>query len=153
MEIKHKQFTPYARVLVRDAEDKWQIDFYSHWSNEKEQHITLAYGDGLRIEDADILPYEGHEDLLGTTQEPEEEIELEEGEWIIGIQLYDLNDFLEGKIYGCMSPFQGFGNRFELSGISTSYAIRFSDFNPADMEETRRHILCIKNGKIIRYKE
>ena len=71
MKIDHKQFKPYDRVLVRDVANIWQIDFYSHWNKEKEQHITLAYGDGIVMTDRDILPYEGNEHLLGTDDNPE----------------------------------------------------------------------------------
>lgn len=155
METKHKTFQPYDRVLVRDSEDKWQIDFYSHWNNDYKQHITLAYGDGLKIEDADILPYEGNETLLGSTQEPEEEIELEEREWIMVCNFpgqfeacWSCRQFklLQGnKIYVI--------NKYEPICENYMYAIRFSDFNPNDMEETRKHILCVKDGKVVRYKE
>lgn len=30
------------------------------------------------------------------------------------------------------------------------YCIPFSKFNPNDLEETRKHILCVKNGKLVR---
>ena len=33
------------------------------------------------------------------------------------------------------------------------FCIKFSDFNPSDMSETRKHILCVKDGQIIEYQK
>lgn len=152
----HKQFQPYDRVLVRDGEGKWQIDFYSHWSKEKEQHITLAYGDGIVMTDRDVIPYEGNESLLGTTDEPEEEIELMEGEWIMVGNL--INSLLpeEWMLRAYWRVNTDNIETFNNSSCEFQHwpcAIKFSNFNPNDMEETRKHILCVKNGKIVRYKK
>lgn len=156
METKeHKQFKPFEKVLMRSGEDIWQIDFYSHWSKEKGQHITLAYGDGIVLTDRDILPYEGNEHLLGKADEPEEEIELKEGEFIM------VSDApIESQYHCVLKRFAGInsGISFKAKALDERtynwrYAIRFSDFNPYDMEETKKHILCVKNGKIVRYYE
>lgn len=155
METKHKKFKPYDRVLVRDSEDKWQIDFYSHWSGGLSQHVTLAFGDGLKIDDKDILPFEGNEHLVGTTDEPEEEIKLEEGEWIIANDRDYPLEIGHGSLGKCIRVE---GNTFvERSpfgdnGLKYFYAIRLKDFNPNDIEETKKHILCVKNGKVVKYK-
>ena len=155
MENRHKQFKPYDRVLVRDSDDRWQIDFYSRWNDEEKQHITLAYGDGLVLLDSDILPFEGNEHLVGTTDEPEEEIELKEGEWIFvcsfpeqfeaGWNLRQFKLIQEKRIYVT--------DRYASNYTNYNYAIPFKDFNPYDMEETRKHILCVKDSKVVKYKE
>ena len=156
MENKHKEFKPYDRVLVRDSDDIWRIELYSNWDDEYKQHLTLAYGDGLRIEDEDILPYEGNEYLVGTTDDPEKEIKIGD-EYIIGISynddmLPDLDgNYIMGKIQNLIKS--GDYEFFDFENFSRMYAIRFEDFNPSDMIETRKHILCVKNGKVVRYKE
>lgn len=148
--LTYKKFKPYERVLVRDGQDQWQIDFYSHWSKEKEQHITLAYGSGLELTDRDVLPYEGNENLLGTTHEPEEEIKLEVEEWLLcGDTPSDIPTYwtLTQFLKTLKAKF------FCVNSYRWAFAIRFVDFNPDDMEETMKHILCVRNGKIVRYKE
>ena len=37
--------------------------------------------------------------------------------------------------------------------VEYEFAIRLKDFDPSNIEETRKKILCVKNGKIIRYKD
>lgn len=34
-----------------------------------------------------------------------------------------------------------------------NYAIKPSDFNPYNMEETLKHIWCVRDGKIVKYNE
>lgn len=155
MENKHKKFKPYDRVLVRDSEDKWQIDFYSHWNDEYKQHITLVYDDGLKIEDSDILPYEGNEHLVGTADEPEKEIKLEYWEWIMALSgcLDEPSNEPSDWYLEQINHISGEENIETKRGCPYHYFIRFKDFNPNDMEETRKHILRVKNGKIVRYKE
>lgn len=93
---------------------------------------------------------------LGSTDEPEEEIELMEGEWVMVCDepeecaaewmlrefRYPLEDFV-------MVQSMGFA---EGDVTDYKYCIRFSDFDPIDMEKTMKHILCAKNGKIVRYR-
>lgn len=153
MENKHKQFKPYDRVLVRTTKSSnWDIDFYSYFNNAIKTHITLnnVYGDN------NILPYEGNEHLLGTTDEPEEDIKLEEGERAVFSDI--LNRIQEGNgvidTFESVSKLDCYENQFKTpNGYYYQYCIKFSDFNPNDMEETRKHILCVKNGKVVKYKE
>ena len=71
-----KQFNPFDRVLVRlNSVNRWECDFYSHYvKNHMYPHRTFSF----RVRESDIIPYEGNESLLGTTNEPEEKIKLEE---------------------------------------------------------------------------
>ena len=157
MENKHKQFKPFDRVLVRDSGGAWLSDFYSYYDKEDDSHIVMTFGPSLPFDGKQILPYEGNGHLLGTTDEPEEEIELKEGEWLM------VCDKIEDKPDEWMLRYFLYANEYEICIQSVrfaypdpcaySYAIRFSDFNPNDMEETRKHILCVKNGKVVRYKE
>ena len=63
---KEYQFKPFDRVLVRDdIEDLWEINFFSHKANKDEY--------GYRCLDCYYIyciPYEGNEELLGTTKSP-----------------------------------------------------------------------------------
>ena len=149
-----KKFKAYDRVLIKtDVTAKWQCDLYSHWDSEYEYHVTVGY---IPVSDRDILPYEGNEHLVGTTNEqPYEEVKLEKGE-----HLYVFNDKRDFPNNLSFSRFYYAtkGSIKTFNGINAihacwNFAIRFSDFNPNDMEETKKHILTVKNGKIIRYKE
>jgi hypothetical protein len=63
--MKH-EFKPFDRVLVRDAnDDVWRIQFYSH--PYEDFHACL---NGVHWQ---CVPYEGNENLLGTTDSPESE--------------------------------------------------------------------------------
>lgn len=65
---KEYQFKPFDRVLVRDdIEDLWEINFFSHKANKDEY--------GYRCLDCYYIyciPYEGNEELLGTTNSPKQ---------------------------------------------------------------------------------
>ena len=151
MEKEHKQFKPYERVLVRDAYGKWRCDIYSHYDKNENSHWVIGLGWTL---DVDILPYEGNEHLLGNSDEPEEEIKIGD-EYMIGItynddMLPDLDrSFIMGKVESLIKS--GDYEFFNFEYSTRMYAIRFEDFNPNDKEETRKHILCVRNGKVVRY--
>lgn len=158
MEANHKQFKPFDKVLVRNEYNdgnKWTVDLYSHYSDD--HHVCV----GMPLaKDNDILPYEGNEHLVGTTDEPEEEIKLEEGEWVMVSDensLFPCNWELRYFGYTDETRFRAYYTELQIATRSSrtikwKYAIRFSDFNPYDMEETKKHILYIKNGKVVRYK-
>lgn len=146
METNHKTFNAFDKVLVRDKwDDKWQIDLYSHFDEECKQHITMCYGDGVKGNN--ILSYKGNEHLVGTTDEPEEELELEEGEWLMVCDTPSLNvdNWCFTRLYGIIA------NTFQSKHTHWRYAIRFKNFNPYNMEETTKHILYIKNNKVVEY--
>ena len=102
----------------------------------------------LKYEIEELIQEYGIKELEAS--EPEKEIQLKYGEVAV---FCDVLDFL--------SEFTGISkfNHTNASSFRTinddvwTYAIKFSDFNPENMEETKKHILCVKNGKIIRYKE
>ena len=152
MENKHKQFKPYDRVLVREGKKwPWRATFYSHFNPITYHHYTTS---GAPIND--ILPYEGNEGLVGTTDEPDEEVKLEEGEWMmcsIAGSSFTPFDYEFGKFVNIENE-HNYIRIQHYNEIRHAYLfIRFSDFNPSDMEETRKHILHIKNGKLVKYKE
>lgn len=152
---EHKIFKPFEKVLVRDDYGKWYCALYSH-CREKNEHEELCHYTTATAgyKDEDILTYEGNEHLVGTTDDPEEEIILKVGEFIIASDnIYALRIGL-----GSIGEFRGIKDDrflksgFERFGVPYEYIIRFKDFDPSNMEETRKHILEIRNGKI-RYKK
>lgn len=151
METKHKEFKPFDKVLVRtDFYPKWSVDYYSHYDYKINFHETIG---AVVKKDDDILPYEGNEHLVGTTNVPEEEVKLEEGECLmcshtpnVRVCSWCLRKYIKTTDSGFYVD-----DAITATQVLT-YAIRFSDFNPNDMEETLKHILCVKNGKILRYK-
>lgn len=57
-----QKFKPFQQVLVRDEKDnEWMCDIYSQYDNETEYHSCV----GGRYKYC--IPYEGNENLLGTT--------------------------------------------------------------------------------------
>lgn len=149
METNHKEFKPFDKVIFK-YKNKSYIWVCGFFSNYEDGDIYLIGNDvAFSLDEYDILPYEGNEHLVGTTNEPEEEVKLEEGEVIIVFDAY--NRFFDGV--SCVRKFTRVLNTvFETNAANWSFAIRFSDFNPNDMEETKKHILCVKNGKVVKYK-
>lgn len=151
---EHKTFKPYDRVLVRkmDIDDyHWFVDLYSHYST-LEKHCCVG---ATEINDSDILPYEGNEHLLGTDFEPEERVELKEGEWVMvshepNVSQYKWSLRRVAAIHESTECFIVCDQ--DNTPFRWKYVIRFSDFNPNDMEATKAKILCVRNGRIVRYK-
>ena len=59
-------FKPFGKVLVRyDDQHVWQIDFFSNYVRGVECPYKCLTRDFNQC-----IPYEGHEHLIGTTNEP-----------------------------------------------------------------------------------
>lgn len=61
--LSHKRFKAFEKVLVRlnlIGKSVWMADFYSYFDGTN--HHTISHG---RLNDNQILSYEGNEDLLG----------------------------------------------------------------------------------------
>ena len=151
-----KKFKPFEKVLVRSlANPKWSCDLYSHYNVEESTHDTVCF---RTIKDENLLPYEGNEHLVGTSDEPEEEVMLEKGEWIMCSMIW--HELIRGYCHS--RKFVRTGTSQFICSEDTedgkvehicNYAIRFKEFDPSNMEETQKHILCVKNGIVIRYKD
>lgn len=121
--------------------------FYGVVSNSNDEGVVLSGGFRHPYEVCDVLPFAGNEHLVGTTDEPEEEVVVYEGEYII------VSDRLERLA-------QGFGTIRKFTKISEEfifttqeywkYFIPFSKFNPDDLEATKKEILMVKNGKLVK---
>lgn len=146
--MENKQFKPFDKVLVRDFYDgdgRWVCDIYS---NEAGGHYgTIGKG---YFESKYIIPFEGNEHLLGTTDNPEdvkEEVKLEEGDFCFFAYNADCpNSYW---FYGYLTGLEK--ELFRTIGHQPAFAIPFKEFDPYNMEETRKHILRVSNGRVVRY--
>lgn len=151
--MEHKKtFEPFERVIWRSKDytnNVWKCALYSHYREHDDMH-ELA--DSMAISDNShyILPFAGNETLVGTSDMPCEEVELKEGELIF---LFDDIVSFEDFIIA-LRKFAGISGNTILSEnkFNWKYCIPFSHFNPNDMEETKKNILCAKNGKIVKAK-
>lgn len=157
--IKRKKFEPFERVLFRQVVDfnpmagddnntKWECGFYSHYDTTNNIHRLV--GEFWACDD-DIISFEGNEDLVGTNNEPEPEERLERGDCIV------VSSTLSRLEEGC-----GIVKYFAKVGVDGiyvvskedkefwKYAIPFQQFDPKNLEETKKHILYVKNGKLVK---
>lgn len=67
-ESNKPQFKPFDKVLVRENNSQvWHCDFYSYTDSVHGTHYCVGHCGNQ------ILPYEGNEHLIGTTDKPKEE--------------------------------------------------------------------------------
>ena len=139
------------RVHFGDEKLTWNYGIVNY-EDEDEGYVYLVGGLYINKKMFKVLPYEGNEELVGTSDKPEEEVRLEKGEWIIVFG--NMSDFEENDDY-CFAKFISVEDEkiYASNKIIWPFAIRFSDFNPNNMEETKKHILCVKNGKVVKYRE
>lgn len=69
-EDEHKQFKPFDKVLVvrKNSEYDWVWTpfLYSYFDEENNTHLLIGDEDcGLGVQNCDIIPFEGNEDLAG----------------------------------------------------------------------------------------
>lgn len=66
--IEVPQFKPFQKVLVRDNDyQKWRPQFFSHFKEENIEYPYVGMGESFRK----MIPYEGNEHLLNTTDDPD----------------------------------------------------------------------------------
>lgn len=159
MEIKKFKCKDEVILKLKNHEiATWFYAVYSHlFDDGKFQHHVLSNGIMYNIKDYQILPYEGNEHLVGTTDSPDEEVELEEGEWVMFTnrttdETIDKAFCYNLRQYCRIDDYNHFISKYFTAEGAWNFAVKFSDFNPNDMEETKKHILCVKNGKIVKYK-
>lgn len=72
IEGKPHKFKPFDRILVKHKSDiysYWTCDIFSHIECHSSISFFECVGDCYNINDYDIIPYEGNEHLLGTTND------------------------------------------------------------------------------------
>ena len=62
-----QQFKPFDKVLCRDGRDAWKVNLFSHEVHGVEYPYFVCGGSFYK----QCIPFEGHENLVGTTDEPE----------------------------------------------------------------------------------
>ena len=144
-----KKFEPFERILVKGKGEEhfWYCAIFSH---ETDTFVFTIGENSHYKKNYDFIHFAGNEHLVGTSEMPYEEVELKEGELVFA---FDGIDSFED----CMMVLRKFAGIYEDTIIAGNnfyweYCIPFSKFNPNDMEETKKHILCVKNGKIVRWK-
>lgn len=144
-----KKFKPFDKVIVRMVHnEEWQCDLYSHQDPITKHHVTVGFSE---VKEDNILPYEGNEHLVGSQDEPDEEVKLFVTEKVMA---YTKNENWLFATHISVFIMEELFNVRMSNGedIKVKKVVKFSDFNPNDVEETRKHILCVKNGKIVKYK-
>lgn len=140
-----KQFKPFDKVLYRIFSDTcWIPSFYQF--QESGKHFVID--EDIDILDKNILPYKGNEHLVGTTDEPEEEITLKDGQLIVCSNNFDTLKYGKGVITGFVHPYDG-ALKTNI-GIVYKYCIPMSKYNPNNLEETSKWILTVKNNKLVK---
>lgn len=148
MDMGQKKFEPFERVLVRNPKDKypeWTCDMYSHISDNGD---LICVGNYFEAGEYEILPFAGNETLVGTKYLPEEVVELKDGEMIVAFSSKDALAYMDFSLCSFWE-IQDDAIKTNTSSLF-KFCIPFSKFNPNDIEETRKHILCVKNGKLVR---
>lgn len=160
MENKRKTFKMFEEVLIREkSTGNWIRGIYCGFDKGFHKVETLGWFH-RQITDECIIPYKRNEHLLGWNGW-EEFVDLEPGEYVMVNDNYSINpsawrmmtfsgDVTEDafKVYHKME----YVNHHKVLAQRCLNVVRFSEFNPNDMEQTREKALCVKNGKIIRYK-
>ena len=153
-----KEFKCKDEVIYRSKKYEypiWTYGIFSHYEHRGgNTYAVISGNNGHDVMMWDILPYEGNEHLVGKTVDVEhvEEVVLEQGEWLMV--------FFHPKYIPfdcCLRKFEGIedGNIKVYNDNNNKksnwlYAIRFSDFNIEDIDETRKHILYVDNNRIVK---
>lgn len=112
----NEQLKPFQQVLVRHhSQQEWRVDFYSH------KNITTSGG-----EYSEIIPYEGNETLLGTTDSPQPKRWRANGSetyWCVDskgacVEFYDMREKIDDDHYEI-------GNYFRSRAVAQAMAGKF----------------------------
>ena len=154
--METKKFKCKDEVIYRDKnieEYEWTYGIFSHSYKDDGREWYVINGEHLSLKQWDILHYEGNEHLVGTQDEPETEVKLEKEYIFVCDRITSLvEEWSLRNFDGCWNGLIQAFNNAKATLCGYKYAIRCSDFNPNDMEETRKHILCVKGGKVVKYK-
>lgn len=145
--VMERKFKCKDEVIVRLKEtgSSW---FYGVVSHADDASVVLSGGFRHPYERYDILPFYGNEHLVGTTNEPEEEIILAKGEFIL---LSESAINIQKGIGTVLNYSEIVGSAIiATNGNGYSYGIPMSKYNPDNLEETRKWILMVNGGKLIK---
>lgn len=137
---------PFDKIIFRQIVNKgerWKCGFYSH---ENTEYVVLINDISINKAFYEILPFEGNEELVGTTKNVEESITIEPGTPIF------LSDCLREELdYWTLDKFEVTDDDYISGqyGAINIYCILFSDFDPNNMKETLKKAMTIKNNKLV----
>ena len=144
-----KKFKCKDEVIVRLKEPgcSW---FYGVVSHSDDASVVLSGGFRHPYKRYDVLPYFGNEHLVGTTDEPEEEITIEIDEYMLANDCFDrLSNGL-----GSIVKFRRVDvsrNSIVSSSLSYyNYCIPMSKYNINELDTMRKEILTVRNGKLVK---
>ena len=141
-----KKFKPFDKVLVRHRSDDYWVPTFYKFNDGIAYHFVLD--ETFSITDSYIIPYEGNEHLAGTIGEPEEKITLAVGELILMSD--NVNVLSEGR--GTVLYYKEIVGKtiISMNRQGYTYCIPISKYNPNNLEETRKWILTVKDGKLVK---
>lgn len=133
----------------------WTYGVFSHYEEKGGITYGVVSGNcGLDVRMWDFLPYEGNEHLVGKPICDEQVCDLKEGEWLFVFDVISDIPFrtvLRKFLSTTVDKIRVLNLDHILMGFSDfKYAVRFSDFNPENMVETKKKILYVKGNKIYR---
>lgn len=129
---------------------KWKYGIFSHYGH----NCIEIVGGTLNTNYFKVLPYKGNEHLVGTTDSPEEEIKLNEGDIII---CADTLDYIANGV-GAICKYVSISSNGRLINVMFTedsrsyykYCVPYSKFNINDLEATKKEILKVENGKLVK---
>ena len=128
--------------------DLWTYGIFSHY---KKDGDIVINGNSYKGSFIEVLPLKGNESLVGTSDEPKRKASIKEGEWMVfcGEPDFDYRDDLYVGIFSSAD-----NDTFNLKGCYErffGYAVKLSDFNPHNMEQTKKHIMYVQGSEIYYY--
>lgn len=141
-----RKFKCKDEVVVR-LKESGSIWFYGVVSHSDDASVVLSGGFRHPYERYDVLPFNGNEHLVGTTDEPEEEIVLKEGEFIL---CHDYIELIQDGV-GTLSRYVDLTvDNIKSRAGTFRYCIPMSKYNQNNLEETRKWILKVNGDKLIK---
>lgn len=147
-QTEQRKFKCKDEILFSFKGEYSPIWTYGIVSHETVRFVILCGNIKLDKEQYKVIPFIGNEDLVGSEDAAkEEEVLLEKGELAYGFD--DIKDF-EGLDL-ILGKFRRAGDNIEFhNAFPLMYCIPFSKFNPNDLEATKKEILTVKNGKLVK---
>lgn len=140
-----KQFKPFDKVLYRLAKEFcWIPSFYQM----KNGYNHFVIDTDNSISNSDIISYEGNEHLVGTCDEPEEIYLIAKGELILCSNIID--NLCDGR--GSIVEFKCIKDKYIYTNLSLpyEYCIPMSKYDLNNLAETKKWVLTVKNGNLIK---
>lgn len=144
-----KEFKPFDKLVIKKKgkETYWHCDLFSH---EIADYIVTVGNYTYKKDDYYILPFEGNEHWIGLPFTKDELGELNIGDTIVAFD--DEDKGINTKLLVDVTRLRSVSvDRICTEGGPIyKYCIPFSQFNPNDMEETKKHVLTVKDGKLVK---